>query len=208
MTGYGGGPRSHGVVPVNTSFVRFAPAPRRVTSLFMLSPAERVKVPAVRKTTRSGGHAAIAASICAAVLPGSKDAQIVVRFGMPPGMPAWLQSIAREGSRIPDHGTVAARAVRSPPTVGDIHKASGIPRDRIAKAPTSRVLTVITAEPAATFGLPLSMEDLRENPPTHRLGGLNSLGGMICLFDAELLRRPDVGRDQRVLEFRLAHCAG
>src|SRR2546427_10172764 len=165
MTGYGGGPRSHGVVPVNTSFVRFAPAPRRVTSLFMLSPAERVKVPAVRKTSWSGGHAAIAASICAAVLPGSRDAQIVARFGMPPGMPAWLQSIAREGSRIPAHGSAAARTIKSPPTVRDMHTASAIPRDRIAQAfPSSRVLTVITAAHAAKFGLLLSMEDLRENP--------------------------------------------
>src|SRR2546428_12043555 len=165
MTGYGGGPRSHGVVPVNTSFVRFAPAPRRVTSLFMLSPAERVKVPAVRKTSWSGGHAAIAASICAAVLPGSRDAQIVARFGMPPGMPAWLQSIAREGSRIPDHGTAPARTVKSPPTVRHIQKASAIPSERIAQAvPTSRVLTVITADSAATFGLPSSIEGLREDP--------------------------------------------
>src|SRR5439155_20211859 len=103
MTGYGGGPRSHCVVPVNTSFVRFAPAPRRVTWLFMLSPAERLNVPAARKTTCPGGHAEIAASIWAAVVPGLRDAQIVVRFGMPPGMPAWLQSIAREGSKQPEH---------------------------------------------------------------------------------------------------------
>src|SRR3989442_9157709 len=169
MTGYGGGPRSHGVVPVNTSFVRFAPAPRRVTSLFMLSPAERVKVPGVRKTTGSGGHAAIAASICAAVLPGSRDAQIVSRFGMPPGMPAWLQSIAREGARIPDHGSAAARTVKSPPTVRDIQRASAIPSDRPAQAhPTSRVLTFIAAEPVATFALPSSIEHpyeaTRQNP--------------------------------------------
>jgi hypothetical protein len=46
-----------------------------------------------------------------------------------------------------------------------MHKASAIPIDRFAQAfPTSRVLTVITAEPAATFGLPSSIEDLRENP--------------------------------------------
>src|SRR3989442_4431015 len=159
MTGYGGGPRSHGVVPVNTSFVRFAPAPRRVTSLFMLSPAERVKVPAVRKTSWSGGHAPIAASICAAVLPGSRDAHIVARFGMPPGMPAWPQSIALEGSRIPDHGSAAARIVKTPPTVRDMHRASAIPRDRTAQAiPSSRVLTFIPAEPAATFALPSSIE--------------------------------------------------
>src|SRR5256886_15489911 len=166
MTGYGGGPRSHGVVPAKTSFVRFAPAPRRVTSLFMLSPAERVKVPGVRKTTCSGGHDAIAASISAALLTGSREAQIVARFGMPPGMPAWLQSIAREGSRIPDHGSVAAaRTVRSPATVRDIQNASAIPSDRVTQVfPTSWVLTVIIAEPAATFGLPSSTEPLREHP--------------------------------------------
>src|SRR2546427_4115557 len=165
MTGYGGGPRSHGVVPVNTSFVRFAPAPRRVTSLFMLSPAERVKVPAVRKTSWSGGHAPIAASICAAVLPGSRDAQIVARFGMPPGMPAWPQSIAREGSRIPEHGSAAERTDKPPPAVRHMHKVSKIPSNRIARAvPTLRVLTVITADSAATFGLPWFIEGLRENP--------------------------------------------
>src|SRR2546429_9532207 len=87
MTGYGGGPRSHGVVPVNTSFVRFAPAPRRVTSLFMLSPAERVKAPGVRKTTCSGGHDAIAASISAALLTGPGKGQTVARLGTPPGIP-------------------------------------------------------------------------------------------------------------------------
>src|SRR5947199_2663121 len=110
----------------------------------MLIPAERVNVPAVRNTTSFGGHAAIAASIWAALLPGSRDAQIVVRFGIPPGMPAWLQSIAREGSRIPDHGSALARTVRSPPTVSDMHRARAIPSDRVAQAfPTSRVLTVI-----------------------------------------------------------------
>src|SRR2546427_11923160 len=165
MTGYGEGPRSHGVVPVNTSFVRFAPARRRVTVLFMLSPAERVKVPGVRTRSWSGGHAPIAASICAAVLPGSRDAQIVARFGMPPWMPAWPQSIAREGSRIPDHGSAAARTVKPPPAVRHMHKASKIPSNRIARAvPTVRVLTVITADSAAAFGLPWPIEGLRENP--------------------------------------------
>src|SRR3989442_15792358 len=160
MTGYGGGPRSHGVVPENTSFVRFAPAPRRVTSLFMLSPAERVKVPAVRKTSWSGGHAPIAASICAAVLPGSRDAQIVARFGMPPGMPAWPQSIAREGSRIPDHGSAAARTVRPPPTVRHMQKASAIPSERIAQAvPISRILMVITGDSVGIVGLPSPIQD-------------------------------------------------
>src|SRR2546425_8402621 len=165
MTGYGGGPRSHCVVPVKTSFVRFAPAPRRVTSLFMLSPAERVKVPGVRKTTCSGGHDAIAASLSAALLTGSREAQIVARFGMPPGMPAWLQSIAREGSRIPDHGSALARTLRSPPTVRDRHRARAMPSDRVAQAfPTSRVRIVITAGTTPTFSLRSSIKERRQYP--------------------------------------------
>ncbi len=61
--------------------------------------------------------------------------------------------------RVP--GPAEERTVKSPPTVRDMHKASAIPSDRLAQAfPTSRVLTVTTAEPAATFGL----EDLPENP--------------------------------------------
>src|SRR5206468_4273879 len=115
------------------------------------------------------GHAAIAASICAAVLPGSRDAQIAVRFGMPPGMPAWLQSIAREGSRIPDHGSAAARTVTSPPTVRAMHRTRAIPSDRrVHVLPTSRVLTAIPAEPAAMFVLPSAIEHphetRRQNP--------------------------------------------
>src|SRR3989454_7041419 len=69
MTGYGGGPRAHDVVPVNTSFLRVAPAPRRGTSLFMFSPRGRGEGSAVRETTRSRGHPAIAASVFAAGLP-------------------------------------------------------------------------------------------------------------------------------------------
>src|SRR5207245_9066871 len=111
------------------------------------------------------GHDAVAAAVCAAVLPGARDAQIVARFGMPPGMPAWPQSIAREGSRIPDHGSAVARTVKPPPAVRHRPKASKIPSNRIARAvPTVRVLTVITADSAATFGLPWSIEGLRENP--------------------------------------------
>ena len=121
----------------------------------MLIPAERVNVPAVRNTTSFGGHAAIAASISAAVLPGSRDAQIVVRFGMPPGMPAWLQSIAREASRIPDHGSPAARTVKSPPKVMDMHRARAIPSDRTPHSlPTLRLLTFKATEPTSTFLLP------------------------------------------------------
>src|SRR2546427_574798 len=105
---------------------------------------------------------------------------------MPPGMPAWLQSIAREGSKIPDHGSPAARTVKSPTTVRDMHRASAIPTDRTAQAiPSSGFLTFITAEPAATFALRSSIENLtrrrRRVPSTHRLGGLNSLGGMHLL---------------------------
>jgi len=46
-----------------------------------------------------------------------------------------------------------------------MHNASAMPNDRIAQVfPTSRVLTVITAEPAAALGLPWAIEDVRENP--------------------------------------------
>src|SRR2546422_11395339 len=102
----------------------------------MLSPAERVKVPAVRKTSWSGGHAAIAASICAAVLPGSRDAQIVARFGTPPGTPAWLQSFAREGFMIPAPASAvaAAQTVSSPPKVKQLERARAVPGVRIAQA--------------------------------------------------------------------------
>jgi len=45
-----------------------------------------------------------------------------------------------------------------------MHRASAIPRDRTAQAlPTSRVLTCIPAEPAATFALPSSIEHLADH---------------------------------------------
>src|SRR3989449_1775450 len=118
------------------------------------------------------------------------DAQIVVRFGIPPGMPAWIQSIAREGSRIPDHGSAPERTVRSPPTVSDMQMARAIPSDRVAQAfPISRVLTVITAERPRHSTSCRSSRTCPSIPSTHRLGGLKSLGGMQLLFDAELLQR-------------------
>jgi len=46
-----------------------------------------------------------------------------------------------------------------------MHKASAIPSNRVAQAfPTTRVLIVSTAKPAAAFGFSSSIEDLRENP--------------------------------------------
>src|SRR2546426_4115479 len=134
MTGYGGGPGSQGVVPVNTNFVRFAPAPRSVTSLVMLIPATRLNVPAARKTTCPGGHIAIASLISGAVLPGFTVAQIVVRFGVPPGIPARLQSMAREGSRMPDHGSAATGIIGTPFSASDSHRASAIPAHLVPRA--------------------------------------------------------------------------
>src|SRR5688572_12325349 len=89
----------HPVPPVNFRKVRSGPAPRRVTLLLLAKsiPADRLYVPALRNTTCPLGHAAIALLICAAVAPGLSVAQTVVRFGMPPEMPAPLQSTAREG---------------------------------------------------------------------------------------------------------------
>jgi hypothetical protein len=40
-------------------------------------------------------HAAIALLICVKVAPGLSVAQMVVRRGMPVGMPTWLQSARR-----------------------------------------------------------------------------------------------------------------
>jgi len=48
---------------------------------------------------------------------GPRELHTVVRIGMPPGMPARLQSIAREGSRTPDHGSAATRVVGIPTMV-------------------------------------------------------------------------------------------
>ena len=70
-------------------------------------------------------------------------------------MPAWLQSIAREGSRIPDHGSPAARTVKSPPNVRDMQNASAIPSNRMPHVlPTLRVRTFKTTDPIARFVLP------------------------------------------------------
>jgi len=49
-------------------------------------------------TTSPLGHDAIALLICAAVAPGFSVAQVVVRTGMPPDTPAWLQLILRLAS--------------------------------------------------------------------------------------------------------------
>ena len=58
-------------------------------------PDARLYVPAVRKTTWPLWHAAMALLIWAAVAPGPSVEQIVVRDGMPPGMPSCLQSTLR-----------------------------------------------------------------------------------------------------------------
>ena len=69
----------------------------------MVMAPDRLYVPAFRNTTCPLGQAAIALLICAAVAPEFSVAQRVVRVGMPAGMPAWLQSVARDWSMIPDH---------------------------------------------------------------------------------------------------------
>jgi len=65
-------------------------------------------VPALSLTTCPLGQDAIASLIAAAVAPGSRVAQVMVRFGMPQGVPTLVQSMAREGSMMPDHGWVCA----------------------------------------------------------------------------------------------------
>ena len=59
------------------------------------------KVPAVRKTTCPLGHDAMALLISSALAPGASVLQIVVRFGIPSGIPALDQSAARSGFRMP-----------------------------------------------------------------------------------------------------------
>src|SRR6266480_2070927 len=60
--------------------------------------------------------------ICAVVAPGFSVAQMVVRFGMPPDTPAFLQSMAREGLKMPAHGwacaTIGATTIQSPTSQG------------------------------------------------------------------------------------------
>ena|SRR5437667_11889562 len=98
-------PTKHPVDPENTRNVLSGPAPLSVTLLLPLNmrPVFKLYVPAFRNTTWSDGHDAIALLICAAVAPGLRVAQMVVRFGMPPD-PARLQSMARDELRMPDHG--------------------------------------------------------------------------------------------------------
>ena len=61
-------------------------------------PAEREYVPAFKNTTWLAGQDWIAELICAEVAPGFKVEQIVLRTGMPPGIPTLDQSTEREGS--------------------------------------------------------------------------------------------------------------
>ena len=72
-------------------------------------------LPAASKTTLPLGQEASAAFNCASVALAPADVaaaqavvtQIVVRFGTPPGTPAVVQSIARDGAKIPDHACCA-----------------------------------------------------------------------------------------------------
>ena len=71
---------------------------------------------------QQGGQELIALWICAVVAPGLSVEQIVVRVGIPPGTPALLQSTAREGLKMPDHGwacaTIGAATIKSPTSQG------------------------------------------------------------------------------------------
>src|SRR5216117_1362187 len=98
-------------VPENTKKVEFDPEPRRVTLDLPLKviPLDRLKVPAGKSTTVFAGADVIAELIFAAVtLAGVLSAvhcvvaQRVVLLDIPPLTPALLQSIALEGSRMPD----------------------------------------------------------------------------------------------------------
>ena len=80
------------------------PAPRNVTLLLPEKsiPPVRLYVPAFRNTTCPFGQEAMALLIWDAVAPGLRVAQMVARFGMPPGMPAFDQFMARLDERMPD----------------------------------------------------------------------------------------------------------
>src|SRR3989442_1322298 len=86
------------------------------------------------------------------------------------------------GAPAPGRGAGEARQVRPRRTARRekvMHKPSAIPSNRFAQAfPTSWGFTVITAEPAATFGPGCPSRPCRTIHSTHRLGGLNSLGEM------------------------------
>lgn len=94
--------------PVNIRSVLSGPAPLSVTLLAPEKsiPLERLYVPAARDTTCPLGHAAMADVICAAVAPADNEVHTVVRVGMPPEIPAFVQSTTRPGSMIPDQGWV------------------------------------------------------------------------------------------------------
>src|SRR5207253_9148332 len=101
-------------------------------------------VPTFRTTTCRLGQSAIALLICAAVAPGFSVAQMVVRLGMPPGMPAWLQSVARDWSMIPDHSCAWEYVGRYRQIAATTH-ATNKSRQRLLKS--ERFLENIVASP-------------------------------------------------------------
>ena len=87
-----------------------------------------------------------------------------------------------------ENAAAAARTVKSPPTVRHMHRASAMPSDRIAQAlPSARVLTVITADPAATFGVRSSTEDRREHPIDAWTWRLEFAGRNKCVYSTRTL---------------------
>ena len=90
--------------PLKIRKVWSGPAPRSVTLpllLKMIAP-DRLKVPALSFTTWLLPQFWIALLIWPADAPGLSVAQTVVRFGMPPETPAWLQSMRRLDAMIVD----------------------------------------------------------------------------------------------------------
>src|SRR5436190_23483562 len=93
----------------NARVVCVGPAPRNVIFPWpaKLIPPEMLNFPAGSKTTDPAGAEAMAAlmvedvTLVLKVLQAEVE-QIVLRLGMPPTTPAWLQSVARLESRMPD----------------------------------------------------------------------------------------------------------
>ena len=132
----------------------------------MVMAPDRLYVPAFRNTTCPLGQAAIALLICAAVAPGFSVAQMVVRLGMPPGMPAWLQSVARDWSMIPDHSCAWEYVGRYRQIAATTH-ATNKSRQRLLKS--ERFLENIVASPC--FGPKTTMFPWSyESPPLRQPG--------------------------------------
>src|SRR5438105_15674458 len=93
---------------------------------------------------------------------GPSVAQIVVRAGMPPGTPAWVQSIARLGSRTPAHEPEGPASVA----------ASGVAPSFVAVSEPASVDVVDESVPASLrcrSGSPSSLAEsaASEHPWSH-----------------------------------------